>query len=38
MFPSSGVGQGAPTLLGPLERASLNHWIMAVIVIEVSCF
>jgi hypothetical protein len=26
MFPSSGVGQGARTLLGVLERDSLNHW------------
>jgi hypothetical protein len=27
MLPSSGVGQGAPTLLGPLEIASLNHQV-----------
>jgi hypothetical protein len=25
LFPSSGKMTGAPTLLGPLERASLNH-------------
>jgi len=25
LFPSSGKKMGAPTLLGPLERASLNH-------------
>jgi hypothetical protein len=22
------MGQGKPTQLGPLERASLNHWII----------
>jgi hypothetical protein len=26
LFPSSGWGGGTPTLLGPLERANLNHW------------
>jgi hypothetical protein len=27
LLPSSGWGEGvAPTLWGPLERASLNHW------------
>jgi len=26
MFPSSGKIMVAPTLLGPLERASLNYW------------
>jgi hypothetical protein len=26
LFPSSGEGGKTPTLLGPLERASLNHW------------
>jgi hypothetical protein len=26
MFPSSGKMMGVPSLLGPLERASLNHW------------
>jgi hypothetical protein len=26
MFPSSGEGRETPTLLGPLGRASLNHW------------
>jgi len=26
MFPSSGVGQGAPTQLGALGRADLKHW------------
>jgi hypothetical protein len=25
MFPSSGDGKETPTLLGPLERADLNH-------------
>jgi hypothetical protein len=25
MFSSSGEGKGTPTLLGPLERANLNH-------------
>jgi hypothetical protein len=25
-FPSSGEGTETPTLLGPLERANLNHW------------
>jgi hypothetical protein len=25
LFPSSGKGE-TPTLLGPLERANLNHW------------
>jgi hypothetical protein len=29
LFPSSGKIKVAPTLLGPLERASLNHWIEA---------
>jgi hypothetical protein len=27
MFPSSGEGE-TPALLGPLERANLNHWRM----------
>jgi hypothetical protein len=27
MFPPSGEGRETPTLLGPLERANLNHWI-----------
>jgi hypothetical protein len=27
LFPSSGK-KVAPTLLGPLERASLNHWTL----------
>jgi hypothetical protein len=27
LFPSSGEGEVTPTLLGPLERANLNHWI-----------
>jgi hypothetical protein len=27
LFLSSGVGQGASALLGPLERASLSDWI-----------
>jgi hypothetical protein len=26
LFPSSGARKGASRLLGPLERASLNHW------------
>jgi hypothetical protein len=26
LFPSSGEGR-TPTLLGPLERANLNHWV-----------
>jgi hypothetical protein len=26
MFPSSCDGKKTPTLLGPLERANLNHW------------
>jgi hypothetical protein len=26
LFPSSGEGRKTPTLLGPLERANLNHW------------
>jgi hypothetical protein len=26
LFPSSGKLMAAPTLLGPLEGASLNHW------------
>jgi hypothetical protein len=26
LFPSSGKRGGAPTLWGPLERASFNHW------------
>jgi hypothetical protein len=26
LFPSSGKIKVVPTLLGPLERASLNHW------------
>jgi hypothetical protein len=27
MFPSSGEGKESPTLLDPLERANLNHWL-----------
>jgi hypothetical protein len=27
LFPPLGYGGGAPTLLGPLERANFNHWI-----------
>jgi hypothetical protein len=27
LFPSSGDGKKTPTLLGPLERADLNHWV-----------
>jgi hypothetical protein len=26
LFLSSGGGRKTPTLLGPLERANLNHW------------
>jgi hypothetical protein len=26
LFPSSGEGVGTPTLLGPLEWATLNNW------------
>jgi hypothetical protein len=26
LFPSSGEGRKTLTLLGPLERANLNHW------------
>jgi hypothetical protein len=26
LFPSSDEGKETPTLLGPLERANLNHW------------
>jgi hypothetical protein len=26
LFPSSGEVRETPTLLGPLERANLNHW------------
>jgi hypothetical protein len=26
LFPSSGEGRETTTLLGPLERANLNHW------------
>jgi hypothetical protein len=26
LFPPSGEGRKKPTLLGPLERANLNHW------------
>jgi hypothetical protein len=29
MFPTSGDGRETPTLLGPLERANLSHWIRA---------
>jgi hypothetical protein len=29
LFPSSGEGRETPTLLGPLERANLNHWTHA---------
>jgi hypothetical protein len=29
LFPSSGEGE-TPTLLGPLERANLNHWTILV--------
>jgi hypothetical protein len=29
-FPYSGKKKVAPTLLGPLERASLNHWTTSV--------
>jgi hypothetical protein len=25
LYPSSGEGRGTPTVLGPLERANLNH-------------
>jgi hypothetical protein len=28
LFPSSGEGRETPTLLGPLERANLSHWMM----------
>jgi hypothetical protein len=28
LFPFSGKMMGAPTLLDPLERASLNHWTL----------
>jgi hypothetical protein len=27
LFPSSGMGTETLTLLGPLEKANLNHWI-----------
>jgi hypothetical protein len=27
LFPLSGEGMKTPTLLGPLERVNLNHWI-----------
>jgi hypothetical protein len=26
LFPSTGEGSEAPTLLGPWERPNLNHW------------
>jgi hypothetical protein len=28
LFPSSGEGKEAHTILGPLERANLNHWTL----------
>jgi hypothetical protein len=31
LFPSSGERRKRPTLLGPLERANLNHWTTRVI-------
>jgi hypothetical protein len=31
LFLSSGEGRKMPTLLGPLERANLNHWTISVI-------
>jgi hypothetical protein len=30
LFPSSGDRVGEPILLGPVERANLNHWTMYV--------
>jgi hypothetical protein len=27
LFPSSGGRRETPTLLGPLERANLSHWV-----------
>jgi hypothetical protein len=28
LFPFSGEGRKTPTLLGPLETATLNHWVI----------
>jgi hypothetical protein len=36
LFPSSGEGKGTPTLLGPLERANLNHWTTHAVEVEVN--
>jgi hypothetical protein len=30
LFPSSRKVMGAPSLLGPIERASLSHWTTSV--------
>jgi hypothetical protein len=40
LFPSSGAGKIKPILLGPLERASPNHWMRTETdpVSETSCF
>jgi hypothetical protein len=39
LFPSSGEGGGeTPTLLDPLERANLNHWMNPVILSVVHYF
>jgi hypothetical protein len=32
LFPSSGEGRETPALLGPLEKAELNHWTTRVIL------
>jgi hypothetical protein len=31
LLPSSDAGRETPTLLGPLERANLNHWITGLV-------
>jgi hypothetical protein len=35
LFLSSGDGRESPTLLGPLERANLKHWIAHEVEVEV---
>jgi hypothetical protein len=33
LFPSSDKGRETPTLLGPLERLNLNHWLYAHLIL-----
>jgi hypothetical protein len=34
LFLSSGEGRKTPTLLGPLEKANLNHWTIFILFVK----